>query len=266
MIFAFLAMTACQMDTNPIPSSEFGIRITVPEEMVVPFPIPQNPTPEELGVLPEATVPLNPVLAAPMMRATALMSGETSPVATLEPSTLTATLMPGQSVLEHKIATLPANLQPPMGDILVSFDLTGSMGQELANVKVNAVNIANAVRSIIPDTNFGVVSHMDYPDSYPYNPDYPAALTTYGTATPYPPYYVADYPYLLNLSPAAEISLFSDAINGLALGQGADFPENYSRVFYESYADGGILWRDGQRRSSSPGSMLYPTTTTLRKS
>ena len=52
MIFAFLAMTACQLDTNPIPASEFGIRTTVPEEMVVPFPIPQNPTPEELGTCP----------------------------------------------------------------------------------------------------------------------------------------------------------------------------------------------------------------------
>ena len=101
------------------------------------------------------------------------MSDESTPVATLEPSTLTATLMPGQSILEHKTAALPANLQPPMGDILVSFDLTGSMYEELANVKVNAVNIANAVRGFIPDTNFGVVSHMDYPDSYPYNPVYP---------------------------------------------------------------------------------------------
>jgi hypothetical protein len=151
-------------------------------------------------------------------------------------------LRPGQSIVEHKTATLPANVKPRQGDILFSFDLTGSMEGELNNVKANSQNIMTAVRSEIPDTNFGVVSHMDYMGTFTSC----GYSDMYGGSTGSPP--IFDYPYNLNRSLTDNTGLVATSIQALVLGYGGDFPECYTRVFYESYADPNIGWRPGAKK------------------
>ncbi|MFC1573324.1 vWA domain-containing protein [Candidatus Eisenbacteria bacterium] len=139
----------------------------------------------------------------------------------------------GDTFTEDKLLHLPAGVIPELGDILICFDLTGSMGGELNNVRNNAINIMNAVRAIIPDTRFGVISHMDYDDLHE-GCDYSAI---YGLA------FIGDYPYNLDQPLTDDISAVESAINGLVLGDGMDIPEDYSRVLFETYNDAGIGWR-----------------------
>lgn len=208
-----------------------------PQSPVTPGPdaalvMPDNPPPP--AVLPAATVKLEEF---PEQRLSELTDGG---AATITPSELRATVAPGGSITEHKTVFLPADVAPPKGDIMFAIDLTGSMSGELANVKVNSVNIMNAIRGLIPDSYFGLISHMDYVGVYGgclYGPN------TYGSGGG-----CGDYPYALNHALTASTGGVATAINALPLGCGADGPEDYTRVMYESYSDAAIAWRAGAQR------------------
>ncbi len=155
---------------------------------------------------------------------------------TLEPSSLEAVLHVGESVTEQKLATVSPT--PPQGDILFSFDLTGSMGDELENVKANSTNIMGEIAGIISDSHFGLISHMDYVGWFNSCNYY----TQYGSS------YYGDYPYSLDIpltSGTADVSL---EIASLELGSGSDYPEDYTRALYETTADVSIGWREGSRK------------------
>jgi hypothetical protein len=156
----------------------------------------------------------------------------------LVPDTLRATLRAGESIVEHKILYLPEDAAPAQGDILFSFDLTGSMGDAIDEVKANATAVMESVRVLIPDTYFGVVSHQDYPDFY----------ESCGYAEAYGDPADGDSPYMLNHVLTGNLTAVHGAINGLTLGDGADGPESYARVLYETTADAAIGWRDGSTK------------------
>jgi hypothetical protein len=160
------------------------------------------------------------------------------PTPTLEPTTVSARLAPGESLPEHKTLTLPESAMPPRADIIFVMDLTGSMGGELEQVKKGATTIMNKVQGDIPDgdVRFGVISHMDYSGLY----------SGCGYSSIYG--YDSDYPYKLNQSLTTDKPAVQAAIDSLALGWGADGPEDYTRVLYEAYADTSIGWRDDAKK------------------
>ena len=104
------------------------------------------------------------VAIASARREAFLLDSRVAEAPTLTPTTLTAILKPGESVAEHKIGYVPG--APPVGELMFVLDLTGSMGGELANAKANSINIMNAIAGVIPNTRFGVISHMDYTGYY----------------------------------------------------------------------------------------------------
>lgn len=152
--------------------------------------------------------------------------------AAITPSTFSATRCPGQSVSDPLNVDVPESA--PMGDVLFVFDLTGSMADELNSAKAGATDIMNSFPAT--DIRFGVVSHMDY-NGYFVSTGYAA---TYGGG--------GDYPYKLDQPLTSNKAAVQTAINSLTLGGGADNPESYSRVLYESYADPAIQWREGAKR------------------
>ncbi len=156
----------------------------------------------------------------------------------LVPDTLRATLEAGQSVEEHKVLYLPEDVAPAKGDILFSFDITGSMGTAIAEVKANASAIMDSVRALIPDTYFGVMSHQDYPAFY----DHCGYAEAYGNPD------VGDSPYMLDQPLTGDLGAVHGTISALTLGDGADGPESYSRVLYEATADAAVGWRDGSTK------------------
>ncbi|MDY7027954.1 MAG: hypothetical protein SVR04_06630, partial [Spirochaetota bacterium] len=207
-------------------------------------PPSMNPGPAETGAPPPATVPLQdsrPIASSKALQPDNGQIPMEAPAASLSPEVLTVRLRPGESITEYKGAVLPADIRPPMGDILISFDLTNSMYQELSNIKNNAQNILAAVRNEIPDTRFALVSHMDYNGVF----ESPGYKALYGSTVPNR---VPDYPYRLDLPLTNDVTAVTGAIQGLELGAGGDAPEDYTRVFHESYADPEIGWRTGTRK------------------
>ena len=79
---------------------------------------------------------------------------------------------------------------------------------------------------------------MDYTGTYNYCDYY----STYGTAS------YGDYPYMLDQAITTDQLLVTSAINSKGLGSGADYPEDYARILYETTADPSIEWRSGARR------------------
>ncbi len=78
-----------------------------------------------------------------------------------------------------KLATSTGLLTTPQVDVVFAIDLTGSMSDEISIVKSKAVEIMNNIRAKVPDSNFGLVSFMDYPNYY----TYPGYSATYGDAS-----------------------------------------------------------------------------------
>jgi hypothetical protein len=189
-----------------------------------------NPEATDRAAIPPATIPLVNYPPA----ANTSVDTRAACAQALSPAAFAATLKPGQSVSESKTACLDG--APPKGDVLFCFDLTGSMGSILNNVKVNSVNIMNAVSASISDSHFGLISHEDYPGFHS-SCGYSAA---YGAAS--------DLPFHLNQPITSSAANVQTAINLLSLGNGADGPESYERALFEAYSNPGIGWRTGAAR------------------
>jgi len=79
--------------------------------------------------------------------------------AQLEPPTLSASVTPGQCLSEKKQLFFPPAV--PFADVMFSLDLSGSMGQELNQVKSNIAEVYNEMTQIIPSLAFGLASFAD---------------------------------------------------------------------------------------------------------
>jgi hypothetical protein len=126
-------------------------------------------------------------------------------------------------------------------DIVFAMDLTGSMSGELNAMKSESKAIMNAVSVMAPDSRFGLVSYMDYDGTYTTTEPGSTPVTytaKYGDAAG-----SGDYPYNLDAPLTTDIDAVETAMNGLTLGWGADGPQDYSRIIYESYSDSAIGFR-----------------------
>jgi len=82
------------------------------------------------------------------------------------PSTVTATLLPGQSATISKLVeTSPI---PPNPDIFFLADTTGSMGGAVANVRAGNANVMATVIGAQPTAQFGVGEYKDVGDVFVY--------------------------------------------------------------------------------------------------
>ena len=168
-----------------------------------------------------------------------LMASSMMPAfASISPEALEATLAPGESISETKTVTIPDIA--PRADVVFSFDLTGSMGSIISQAKLKSAEIMTNLSASGSDINYGVMSYMDYPhyySSYGYS-------ATYGSNSTY----CGDYAYGLNQTVTSNTTAVSAAITGLTIGCGGDGPQDYTRIFYESYADTSVGWRPGAKK------------------
>jgi hypothetical protein len=155
----------------------------------------------------------------------------------ITPSTLMATLQAGMSISEDKVVGVP--MLPPQADVVFAFDLTGSMTNVIDTAKNQAEALMTQLDALGIDINYGVISYMDYPHCYT---DYCGYTACYGDAA------AGDYAYNLDQAVTADRSTVVNTINGLVLGYGEDSPQDYTRIFYESYADPNVSWRPGAKR------------------
>ncbi len=154
-----------------------------------------------IGEIPPATVEVIPPLP--------FNGPETTTESSLTPAVVDISTQAGVPFSENKTATLSL---PSIGDIMVHFDLSGSMSGELNNVKANAINIFNDINVEITDLQAGVSSGLE---GYTLNQD----LTSSGSA-------------------------FSSAVNAISLTGGVF--EDYAEHFYRSADD--PSWRTNAAR------------------
>ncbi|MBW3644476.1 MAG: VWA domain-containing protein [Actinobacteria bacterium] len=124
----------------------------------------------------------------------------------VDPSTVDATVAPGNSIEVPKVVHTAE--VPPRPDIVFLADTTGSMGPALANVKANLNNIINSVRASQPQAQFGVAEYRDFNCTDPFASRLNQAVTADDTAV------VA-------------------AVNALATGNGCDTPEAQVNALFE---------------------------------
>lgn len=151
-----------------------------------------------------------------------LLAPPTLAWAALTPSTATVTLGAGSSTTEMKTVDVPS--RPPAIDIELAVDTTGSMGTAIAQARADAMNIVNAIKSAVADTQFAVVQFRDYGDT----PEYQVVQSMTGDAT-----------------------LVQAATNLLFAAGGGDYPEAHNLVFQNSFTPltgGTIGWRTGTRK------------------
>ncbi len=148
-------------------------------------------------------------------------------------------MAPGDTIAETKTVYVPP--APPTADVMFAFDLTGSMGGIIDMAKIRAGDILTALGGLPGvDVQAGVISYMDYPasyDSYGYAAEY-----GYGEEPCF------DYAYRLDQAVTADDGAVTTSINDLVIGCGSDGPQDYTRIFYESYADPLVGFRDGAKR------------------
>src|SRR5919106_4230321 len=90
--------------------------------------------------------------------------------ADVEPNSFSAELSPGESTTVTKTVTVPI---PSKLDIVLDVDLSGSYGDDLVNIKDKAPEIFDRIRAEAPESQFGLVTFVDFPFSpWGGGPDY----------------------------------------------------------------------------------------------
>ena len=159
----------------------------------------------------------------------------------VDPTTITATLEPGETQNTMITVTLPGNV--PSGDVVFVFDATSSMRPVLNSMKVKGVQVMENIRKVIPDSRFGAGSFMDYPHDYS---NYYGYTATYGDPhASTDPLFVDDYAWRLDHDLSGDIGEVSAALNNIKIGPGGDMPQDYTRVIYET---GSYAWRDEAKK------------------
>lgn len=111
-------------------------------------------------------------------------------------------------------------------DLVFCIDTTGSMGDDIGQVKVNAVQIVNKAEEKYPSFRIAVIDYRDFPDRTDY---------------------AADYPARTQLDFSSDKPAIVSAINGLSLGYGGDYEETvYSGVVHA--IDNLSGWREKAKR------------------
>lgn len=138
--------------------------------------IPTRPTPDRprRGRLAAATATLTGAVVT-------LVAGAALAAPGVTPTTVTATLLPGQTGTQTK--TVETSPIPPRPDIFFLADTTGSMGGAIANVRTNAASIMTQVLGAQPDAQFGVGEYKDVGDAFVYRLDQAITANTAAVQT-----------------------------------------------------------------------------------
>lgn len=115
---------------------------------------------------------------------------------------------------------------PPEVDMVFALDLTGSMSEEIDEVKAQIGTILTNLEADFDTSDFrwGVISYMDY-EGY-FSGECTGYAATYGNP--------GDVPYRLDQDLTDNSGVIVTTVNGLTLGSGGDGPQSYATVFWEA--------------------------------
>jgi uncharacterized repeat protein (TIGR01451 family) len=165
------------------------------------------------------------LVSACVMSALALVMGLDSALAVtpgVDPSSVTATLNPGQSITVTKTVHTP--VIPPRPDIVFLADTTSSMSGAIANVQSQAGSVMAQVIGAQPLAQFGVAHYTDQN---------------------------CPTPYTLDQSITASTAAVQTALNGLStpnVGCNPDAPEDFLNALFHLATDAGVGFRADSTR------------------
>lgn len=138
-----------------------------------------------------------------------------APVATVQPSSLTANLCESQCLTETVTITLPPRDEPTINsmDVVFLLDISSSMDDVLSTVTNESSNIAEGLRTLVADTRFSVGVFSDYDD----------------------------VPWALPVAFTTDLSQLNRGLRGIRLEHGGDTRESYTRGLWEV---GQLAWRE----------------------
>jgi hypothetical protein len=163
--------------------------------------------------------------------------GDVCDDALVSPAEVSFLLAPGECVTVTKTICLPP--APPVVDVVIAFDTTGSMGGEILALRQNVAAFVNGVRQQLPLSNirFALVAIKDYPAFY----------TSCGYAAQYS--LPTDTPFEVLAPIGTSDAQFLQIVNALTARGGQDQPEAYARALWEiTQPDSGIGFRQGAAR------------------
>ncbi len=154
----------------------------------------------------------------------------------VSPPAVNLTLSRGQSAVVSSSVCLPP--LPPLVDLLVAIDTTGSMSAEIANVRAGIIDFVKRMRATTnTGLRFAVVSFKDYPNTY--------ASCGYSDEYGLP----QDKPFVVEAPFGLEDDDIILVLSQLTASGGRDLPEAYARVLWEvSQPSSGIGFRPGALR------------------
>lgn len=137
----------------------------------------------------------------------------------ISPALVNPLLFPGESEEVEKCVQVPD--LPPKPDIMILFDTTGSMGDDIATVQAKLADLISAVNAGTTDPQFGVANYEDFPFS-------PWGLNS-------------NVAYELLQSITGDTVAVTNAINALSTfpGSGADTPESGYEALYQTLTGAG---------------------------
>jgi hypothetical protein len=143
---------------------------------------------------------------------------------TVSPEFFEFTIDCEESVIDTLAVTTPPGGSIQAADVLFIMDVTGSMADELNEVKASAINIMGSILDLGIDAAFGVGTFSDYPDFY-----MSCGYTgVYGFADE------GDYAWRMDQDVTTDTASVRTAIEAIVLQNGVDDPENYARALYET--------------------------------
>lgn len=137
----------------------------------------------------------------------------------VNPPLVEETLAPGDSLQVDKSVDVPEF--PPKLDIFLIVDLSGSYGNDLANIKALAPGIFDSVKVMVSDVRFGLGSFVDYP------------FSPWGFSS------VGDYAYRLDQNLTTSKATWVTAVNGLSVRSGGDGPESQYEALFQAATGAG---------------------------
>ncbi len=155
----------------------------------------------------------------------------------INPAEVELQLGPGECATITKSLCLPP--APPVVDVVILFDTTGSMGGEIQALRNGITAFVNGVRQALPLSNirFGLATLRDYP----------AAYTSCGYSAQYS--LPSDTPFDVRAPIGVSDQQLLVAVDGLRARGGQDEPEAYGRALWEvAQPDSGLGFRANSAR------------------
>ena len=123
-------------------------------------------------------------------------------------------------------------------DIHFSMDTTGSMSEEIANLRNGVSQVISQTAAQVPNSAFGVSRYEDFP------------LDPYGTS--------GDLPYQLHQRITTVTSQVQSGVNALAIRNGRDTPESGWEALYRIATGNQLSWSGGSIPAFNPNSGYNP--------